>query len=858
MKTVPEWVTRDIPANNAATVLSMRQKVAFLVLLVCLTALVILNAGKVLFILNLVAIVLYLIFANYKLILEFIPTRAGAGAPGTERKPLRHWPYYTIMVPLYREAKAVPGLVKHLSDMDYPADRLQVLLLVEEDDDATRNAIGELPPNFEVVVVPVAQPRTKPKACNYGLRHATGEYLVVYDAEDRPEPDQLKKAATMFADSPPDVICLQARLSYYNRDQNSLTRLFTAEYATWFDLCLPGMVAADAPIPLGGTSNHFDLVALNEIGQWDPFNVTEDCDLGIRIHVHGYRTMCLDSTTWEEAVWRLGPWIRQRSRWIKGYMQTYLVHLRHQFRLLQGGRLSRLLHFHLLFGATVFCLLVNPIYWVLTVGWFLGLCDWLSGIYPVWILVPALFCLLVGNAALVLSSMLACLNRGYTHLIPWCLLMPFYWVIMSVGAWKGMLQLITNPHFWEKTPHEEGGAVVRLTPSQKQTRLGDFDGVPSPASVPAPEPAPPQEQIVQSAPPGRRPAGGNTFWLAGMSFVIFSILLWFLHRMAPESDIQYLLRSGILLDFINEESIGRQGLVSSLVVMPLPTLLALPFVPFLREEAYGLAYLYGLALACAWAVPALAVLLARLRVRAAGALSVILLGCLIAILGNTSAGDILVAISLVIVALALETSRRPMARSLAGFFYGMAVFAHFLGFAVAVTRLLANLVARFAARPAKETRGIMLIQNSGIVYGIAVFVFLTQIIMSNPVYPFIYSRAHLLGANTADISTVLMDVSRSYPKHALVVSGLWGYLAKPEIQSRSGYHFINVHRGVFQRWEKRPPLLAVPKPENPFFHLADRDLPRIAKDMGWLLLSETRYWRFYAADIKRAPRAALQ
>lgn len=460
MKQIPGWVTYDIPGNNAATVMTRGQVTFCLTSLMILVILLAVSPLKTLFVLNLIAIILYLIFAHYKLVLEIFSAAAQDDTVLVDESKIAKWPRYTIMVPLYREESAVPGLVQHLSNMDYPRDRLQVLLLVEADDIDTINAIHDLPSNFEVVEVPVAMPRTKPKACNYGMSRATGEYLVIFDAEDRPEPDQLKKAVRLFAASDDDVICLQARLNFYNRDRNFLTRLFTAEYSAWFDLCLPGMVRVDAPIPLGGTSNHFRLSALEEIGRWDPFNVTEDCDLGIRIHVLGYRTRCLDSTTWEEATFNVGPWIRQRSRWIKGYLQTYLVHLRHQFRLLGSGRLSRLLHFHMVFGATVFCLLANPIYWIMTVAWFLGQSNFLSGMYPLWLLIPAMACLILGNGALILSAMIACLNRGYYHLVPYCLLIPFYWILMSFGAWKGVLQLVTRPFFWEKTPHEAKGRLA--------------------------------------------------------------------------------------------------------------------------------------------------------------------------------------------------------------------------------------------------------------------------------------------------------------------------------------------------------------------------------------------------------------
>ena len=203
-------------------------------------------------------------------------------------------------------------------------------------------------------VVPPSHPQTKPKACNFALRFARGEYLVVYDAEDRPEPDQLRKVVATFRRSPPNTACLQCRLNYYNVNENWLTRMFTLDYALWFDQMLPGLERLGMPIPLGGTSNHFRIDVLRELHAWDPFNVTEDADLGIRLGQKGYRVGIVDSTTFEEASCRAGQWMRQRSRWMKGYMQTLLVHTRrplHLIRTRRTARLSRLRVLHRRHGA---------------------------------------------------------------------------------------------------------------------------------------------------------------------------------------------------------------------------------------------------------------------------------------------------------------------------------------------------------------------------------------------------------------------------------------------------------------------------------------------------------------------------
>ncbi|OGV82656.1 MAG: hypothetical protein A2340_06660 [Lentisphaerae bacterium RIFOXYB12_FULL_60_10] len=453
-------VSRPLPQPNAHEVMTRGQRnIAIFGLLVALLLLW-QFPRQLLVAVNVAVIVCYLLFAGYKLILQMVSVRARHTdqAPGTMDRNIL--PRYTVLVPLYHEASAAPGLVAHLKTMEYPMDRLRILLLVEADDDDTRTALDRLvlEPPFEVITVPVSMPRTKPKACNIGLDAADGDLLVIYDAEDRPEPDQLLKAAWKFQTSPGSVVCLQSALNFYNTDRNLLTRWFTIEYSGWFDQCLPGLFHLDAPIPLGGTSNHFRLAPLQALGGWDPYNVTEDCDLGIRLYICGYRTAMLDSTTWEEATFRPGPWIRQRSRWIKGYIQTYLVHLRQHGRLLRTMGPVRTLHFHFLFGATFFCLLVNPVYWLMTLLWLTTTPAWLNLLFPAWLMVPALLSFLAGNAAFVLSSMLACLNRQTDRLVPVALLMPLYWILMSIGAWKGAIQLVTRPFYWEKTPHEAKSA----------------------------------------------------------------------------------------------------------------------------------------------------------------------------------------------------------------------------------------------------------------------------------------------------------------------------------------------------------------------------------------------------------------
>ncbi len=373
----------------------------------------------------------------------------------------RTLPLYTILVPLYKEAGIVERLVRDINALDYPRTRLDVKLLCEEDDEETIDKIRdmELPPHFHLVVVPDSQPKTKPKACNYGLMLSTGHYCVIFDAEDRPDPDQLKKAVIAFDEVSPNVVCVQAKLNHFNQDQNLLTAWFANEYSMHFELVLPAMGAAESPIPLGGTSNHFITSKLRELGAWDPFNVTEDADLGIRLHREGYRTAMIDSTTLEEANSNVANWIRQRSRWNKGYIQTWLVHMRNPFALLSQTGIRGFISFNLTMGSA-FLLLINPIFWGLTTLYILTQAGFIEQLFPGIVFYAASAMLFVGNFVFVYLNVAGSLHRGEFGLTRTALLSPLYWGLMSWAAWKGFIQLFTNPFYWEKTEHglDEGSS----------------------------------------------------------------------------------------------------------------------------------------------------------------------------------------------------------------------------------------------------------------------------------------------------------------------------------------------------------------------------------------------------------------
>ena len=414
------------------------------------------------------------------------------------------WPVYTVLVPLYKEKNVANNIIKSLHSLDYPREQLDVKLLLEADDQETLTAIQDVdvPDWIETIVVPDAMPRTKPRACNHGLASARGEYLVIFDAEDKPDPDQLKKAVLRFDECRDErIICLQASLAYHNYKQNLLTRFFAIEYNMWFTRFQPGLVKLGGPLPLGGTSNHFKMNALKEVGGWDPYNVTEDCDLGVRLHAAGYRCDLLDSVTWEEANSKVGNWLRQRSRWLKGYMITHVVWMRHPLRLLfQLGPLG-FLRFLLVISSVGVLTVLNPILWAIMAVYAVALTHDMSLGYsladlilnrdvvgdrwswpmlfldpyenPTWSLASQILfglslILFLANFMFILIACLYGSRKDQTGLFWTAWLSPIYWVLMSIASWKALWQLIVKPHYWEKTVHGLDHPQDDVNPQEKE------------------------------------------------------------------------------------------------------------------------------------------------------------------------------------------------------------------------------------------------------------------------------------------------------------------------------------------------------------------------------------------------------
>ena len=377
------------------------------------------------------------------------PTSHGAGWQGA-------LPLYTLLCPLHREAASVPGLVSALAALDYPADRREVLLIAEADDAGTIAAIAaqRLPPGFHVVHVPPARPRTKPKALNYAMASARGEFIAVFDAEDAPHPQQLRAALDEFARGGERLGAVQSPLIVDNADASWIASQFAAEYAIQFRGILPLLAHLKAPLPLGGAGNHFRREALEDAGGWDPFNVTEDADLAYRLSRRGWTLGVIDTPTYEEAPAELGAWLRQRSRWIKGHLQTWLVLMRNPWRTAREMGLGGFLWMQLVLGGGLIAASAHaPL---------LGLLL-LNGVAPQIAQVSATdwMLMIVGYVTAALAAVFAAFLERDRRLALSALTMPLYWPLSTLAATIAAVELILLPHYWAKTAH---GLTRRRTP----------------------------------------------------------------------------------------------------------------------------------------------------------------------------------------------------------------------------------------------------------------------------------------------------------------------------------------------------------------------------------------------------------
>jgi cellulose synthase/poly-beta-1,6-N-acetylglucosamine synthase-like glycosyltransferase len=390
------------------------------------------------------------LFARFRL----GPSKVTADAGTIRLADARKLPKVSLLVPLYQEARVARGLLEGLRALDYPAALLDIKLVLEEHDVVTRAAIEEtpLPPSMEIVSVPSDAMRTKPRAMNYALPLCRGEIVGVYDAEDRPDPGQIRAVVARFAEAPPEVACLQGYLDIYNTDHGWLARCFTLEYAIWFRVILLGVQRLGIPIPLGGTTVFFRRAQLGRIGGWDAHNVTEDADLGMRLARFGFRCEMLPSTTMEEATLTPAAWVRQRSRWLKGYAVTWASHMRDPVQLWRDLGPRGFLGFQVLFLGALTSYLSIPLFWAL-------LALSLGFHAPVWEAFPAPLrfaffgSMITGQAVMLVIAFIAARDAGRRRLLPWIVTLPLYWPLGALAAYRAVAELFYAPFLWHKTEH---------------------------------------------------------------------------------------------------------------------------------------------------------------------------------------------------------------------------------------------------------------------------------------------------------------------------------------------------------------------------------------------------------------------
>ncbi|MBV7378703.1 glycosyltransferase family 2 protein [Maritimibacter dapengensis] len=404
------------------------------------------------------AVLTLLINSTIKLVAAAMFIRRGRSPDGKrsyDAEPPAHiLPTVSILVPLYKEREIAGRLVKRLSVLDYPRALLDICLIVEEDDTLTQATLARsnLPPWMRQIIVPRGTVRTKPRAMNFALDFCRGSIIGIYDAEDAPDPDQIHRIVDRFHEAGPWVACLQGVLDFYNARTNWLSRCFTIEYATWFRIVLPGMERMGFAVPLGGTTVFFRRAALESLGGWDAHNVTEDADLGIRLARRGFRTELIGTVTKEEANCRWWPWVKQRSRWIKGYAMTYGVHMRSPWKLLEELGPWKFAGVQFLFLGTLSQFVLAPFLWSFWLVAF-GLPHPLVAVMPGWMFIALGATFLASEVLTIATGILAVSGREHRFLRWWVPTMHLYFPLASVAAAKGLAEIVAKPFYWDKTQH---------------------------------------------------------------------------------------------------------------------------------------------------------------------------------------------------------------------------------------------------------------------------------------------------------------------------------------------------------------------------------------------------------------------
>jgi cellulose synthase/poly-beta-1,6-N-acetylglucosamine synthase-like glycosyltransferase len=398
-------------------------------------------------------------------------------------------PFYTVLIPMYKEANVVSAHIRSMRALSYPQDKLEVIHLLEADDDSTREALDreDLSGIFRRCEIPNVGPQTKPKALNYGLAVARGECVCVFDAEDKPEPDQLLKAAALFRASPEHVIA-QAELRFVE-GKKWYNWFYRTDYGVHFTEMLRGLTKLGLTFPLGGTSNHFRVSELRElaispkkldrgmeglVNSWDPYNVTEDADLGAGAARAGWKVIRLDSFTEEESpnhLWGKGGAAFQRRRWLKGYLETALVHTRHPITSARQMGVRDYLSYMLMMIGTPLTLLLNVPFWGLTIAYIATRSVSIQQLFPVTVYYIGLSVMVFGFMGLFYQSLITCCRSSDWKAVPMMFLLPVWWAFNSIVACMTFYEWL-NPatrYHWNKTDH--GHATEEVVNTTKEAVL---------------------------------------------------------------------------------------------------------------------------------------------------------------------------------------------------------------------------------------------------------------------------------------------------------------------------------------------------------------------------------------------------
>jgi glycosyltransferase XagB len=380
----------------------------------------------------------------------FFPAQPLQTYDGT--KLLDIMPTWTILIALYREADSVSSLLTALSKLEWAKDRLDIIFACEHDDAQTIDILKQhqKTSGFRIIRIPAGGPRTKPNALQTALPFVHGRFITIYDAEDRPDPQQLRAAFEAFLKGPPNLAVVQAPLVTWNHAESWIARQFSLDYATWFRVILPAFAHLSGLIPLGGTSNHFRTDVLRKVGGWDPYNVTEDADLGVRLGRCGYKAALIAPPTFEEAPPRVSAWVKQRGRWIQGHIQTFALHLRAPATLWRDIGWRGLLAFFLGLGiGPMSALLVLPFMFSCLVAVSAGRGEgmWLP--------------LGLGLLGHLGTSIVAAKRDGRWALLTCILTLPAYHCLQSIAACRAIWRVLFTPAIWDKTDHGSAARVPK-------------------------------------------------------------------------------------------------------------------------------------------------------------------------------------------------------------------------------------------------------------------------------------------------------------------------------------------------------------------------------------------------------------